>query len=253
MRARELIDRDDCDVDTLARLVLNDPSMAAKLIRAANSPVFYSTQGISTCDQAIVRLGFKTARHLIIAFAVRELFDFDAPALDSLVHELWDHSTEVAAIASVLARHTRAFDPGEAQLAGLLHDIGVVPVLHAAAKEGTLAEDPEAVMAMVVQQRATVGRELLQSWNFPPALVEVAAQGESWHRDPGEKADLADLIVVAQLLSFIGKKRIVEVPSVVSVPAFHKILGAETSPPEVLDFLKEAGAQIQQIRSLLRT
>jgi HD-like signal output (HDOD) protein len=253
VKARELIDRDDCDVETVARLLLNDPSMAAKLIRAANSPVFYSAQGISRCDQAIIRLGLKTTRHLITTFALRQLFDFNAPALDSLVRELWDHSTEVAAIASVLARHTRQFDPGEAQLAGLLHDVGVIPVLNAAAGNSELAEDPQAVVAMVSQQRAAMGRELLESWYFPTPLVDVAAEAEEWHRDPGEKADLADLVIVAQLLSFIGKQRILEVPTVISVPAFGKLLGDTTEPAQVLEFLKEAEGQIEEIRALLRT
>lgn len=253
VKARELIDRDDCDAETVARLLMNDPSMAAKLIRAANSPVFYSSQGISTCDQAIVRLGLKTTRYLITAFAVRQLFNFDAPALDSIVKELWDHSTEVAAIASVLARHTRRFDPGEAQLAGLLHDIGVIPVLSAAAGNSELAKDPQAVVSMVSQQRSSMGRELLESWYFPAPLVEAAAEAESWHRDPAEKADLADLVIVAQLLSFIGKQRILEVPTVVRVPAFRKLLGDSSTPELVLEFLREADGQIEEIRSLLRS
>jgi HD-like signal output (HDOD) protein len=253
VKARELIDRDDCDAETVARLLMNDPSMTAKLIRAANSPVFYSTQGVSTCDQAIVRLGLKTTRYLITAFAVRALFNFDAPALDGIVRELWDHSTEVAAIASVLARHTRRFDPGEAQLAGLLHDVGVIPVLSAAAGNSELADDPESVVAMASQQRSAMGKELLKSWYFPAPLVAAAAEAEDWHRNPGEKADLADLVVVAQLLSFIGKNQIVRVPAVVSVPAFRKLLGDDSEPAQVLEFLKEAQGQIDEIRSLLRT
>ena len=83
--------------------------------------------------------------------------------------------------------------------------------------------------------------------------MEAAAEAESRHRDPAEKAGLADLVIVAQLLSFIGKQRILEVPTVVSVPAFRKLLGDSTTPELVLEFLREAGGQIEEIRSLLRS
>lgn len=252
-KARELIDRDDCDVDVVAQLLLNDPSMTAKLIRAANSPVFYGSQGVSSCDQAIVRLGLKTTRHLVVAFAVRQLFNFEEPALAEIVKGLWEHSTEVAAIASVLARHTRRFDPGEAQLAGLLHDVGVIPVLNAAASSPALAEDPEALMVMASRQRAALGSEVLSAWHFPESLVTAAAEAENWHRESGEKADLADIVVVAQLLSFIGKHQIVAVPSAVSVPAFKRVLGPDTGPQQVIDFLNEAEERIQEVRALLQS
>ncbi len=251
MRARELIDHDECDAETLARIIIGDPPIAAKLIRAANSPVFYGTERVSTCERAIVRLGLKTTRQLVLAFAVRELFNNDAPEFAELVKLLWDHSAEVAAIAFVLARRTRAFDPGEAQLGGLLHDIGVVPVLHGATQHPGLVHDTEAVMAMAARQRAKLGRRVLQSWNFPPSLVSAAADSENWWRDASPQAELADLVVVAQLLSFIGKNRIVDVPPVVSVPAFRKVLGEDFDAGAAMVLLGEAGDQIAEVRRLL--
>jgi len=253
IKARELIDRDDCDADMVARVLLNDPSMTAKLIKAANSPVFYGSQCVSTCTRAVTRLGLRTTRHLIMSFAVRELFDIKVPSLAAMVKELWDHSTEVAAIACVLAKRTRSFDPGEAQLAGLLHDIGVVPVLHLSATQPQLSADPDAVLAMVSTQRAAIGRQVLEGWHFPAPLVNAAADAEDWWRDPGPQADLSDLVNVAQLLSFIGKQRIVDVPPVVRLPAFRKLLGDGVGPDGILTLLDEASEQVAEVRSLLRT
>ncbi len=252
LKARALIDDDECDVDMVARVVNSDPSMAAKLIKAANSPVFYGTHQVATSERAIVRLGLHTTRQLIMAFAMREMFEMDVPEFGELVTELWDHSAEVAAIAFVLARHTRTFDAGEAQLAGLLHDIGVVPVLHGAAQHPGLVCDTEAVLAMAKGQRATLGRQVLESWHFPAALVDAAADAEDWWRDSVPEADLTDVVIVAQLLSFIGKARILDVPPVVRVPAFRRLLGDSFDAAAAMALLDEAGEQIAEVRALLK-
>ena len=158
----------------------------------------------------------------------------------------------MAAIACILARHTQTFDPGEAQLAGLLHDIGVVPVLHRAGKQPELSADANAVVAMASAQRATIGRQILRAWHFPQALVHAAVQAEDWWRDPTPEADLVDVVIVAQLLSFIGKKRIVDVPPVVRVPAFRKLLGDAVDPNTIMALLEEAREQITDVHNLLR-
>ena len=107
---------------------------------------------------------------------MRELFDIQVPSLMAMVEELWDHSTEVAAISCVLAKRTRTFDPGEAQLAGLLHDIGVVPVLHLAATQPQLSEDPDAVLAMISAQRAAIGRQEFVAIDDGSGLFQMAVQ-----------------------------------------------------------------------------
>ncbi|MCP5151450.1 MAG: HDOD domain-containing protein [Chromatiales bacterium] len=129
MEARRIIDRDDTGVRTLAKVVLNDPAIAAKLIRVANSAVFHGKGTIESCERAITRLGLKTTRQLVVGFAMRELFKCDVPELQAEMVELWEHSAEVAAIAYVLARRLRIADPDEAQLAWLLHRYRAVPVL----------------------------------------------------------------------------------------------------------------------------
>jgi hypothetical protein len=129
LEAQRAIDHDEPGVDVLARLMLNDPSMTAKLVKAANSPLFCGRGNLETCERAIVRLGLKTTRQLVMAFAMRALFRCEAPHMQARMQALWEHSAEVAAISYVLARDLKIADPAEAQLAGLVHDIGGMPVL----------------------------------------------------------------------------------------------------------------------------
>ncbi len=252
IEARRMTDREDAEVATVAKLVMNDPAIAAKLVKAANSPLFYGRETINSCERAILRLGLRSTRQLITAFAVRELFESQAAGLKKLMTELWAHSTEVAAICYVLSRALKLFKPDQAQLAGLLHEIGTVPVLTYCAKHEDLSSSPAAAQALAGQVRASIGSRLLRSWNFPEDIVVVARESGDWWRDNNAKPELVDLVLVAQLISYIGRPGIVNVPPLVRLPAFRKIAGDKLDHSATLELVHEADEQIREIQSLLR-
>lgn len=252
MEACRVADADKTDIDVLARLVVNDPPIAAKLIKAANSPVFYGRDPVGTCQRAIVRLGLKTTRQLIVAFAIRDLFKCNDATLERRMQALWDHSVEVAAISYTLARRLGGFDPGEAQLAGLLHDIGVVSVLSTAASRTDPPLEADWVVALAERDGTEIGQQVLAEWNFPEAIVIAARDAEQWWRDDGHEAELADLVLIAQLVSFIGKAEFLDVPPLIRLPAFKKLFGNEADVHDVLQLLEEASEQISDIRGLLQ-
>ena len=250
--ASRVIDRDDASAAMLARVLLNDPAITAKLMRVANSPLFYGRVAVDSCERAVLRLGLRATRQLVIAFAVREVFRNDQPMLQRLAEALWDHSTTVAALSFVLARECGGFDAAEAQLAGLLHGIGAVPVLGYAAGERALCDDPRGVATLVDSLRETLGRRLLEEWGFDARLVEVAVHAEDWWRANDGPADLADLVLVAQYLSLLGSAQAERMPALVRLPAFGRLCGGRRSVEDVLGLVAEADDQLRELRSLLR-
>lgn len=253
LEASRIADADDTGIDVLSQLVVNDPPIAAKLIKAANSPVFHGRDAIGTCHRAIVRLGLKTTRQLVMAFAMRDLFKCKRSRVQKAMERLWAHSVEVAAIAFALARRLKCFDPGEAQLAGLLHDIGVVSVLTGAAGDYEDDSDLSGLWQKAQQARSETGALILEAWNFPPAQVLAVRDAEQWWRDDQSEPELADLVVVAQLMSFIGKPGFIDLPPLPRLPAFRKLFKAQASPELVLELLEESEEQVQEIRALLNS
>lgn len=253
LQAQRVIDRDDSGAALLARLVLNDPSITAKLIKAANSPVFYGRGNIETCERAIVRLGLKTTRQLVIAFAMRDLFKCESAQLHERMNALWEHSAEVAAIAFVLARSFKVCDPDEAQLAGLVHDIGGVPVLSHASSNADLRDDAQALSALDERLRPELGPHLLRSWNFPEPIAAAAHDAEHWHRNDPGAPDLSDLLIVAHLVSHLGKPQAIGMPPLRKVPAFIKLFGDDAGPEQIFELLDEAQTVIDDLQSLLRS
>jgi HD-like signal output (HDOD) protein len=246
-----LIDRDEADVLTVARVVMHDPVISAKLIRAANSPLFYGREAVKTCERAVLRLGLRSTRQLVVAFSLRDLFRTDARILDQRMRSLWLHSTEVGAIAFVLARHLGGFDPDEAHLAGLVHDIGVVPVLRYAAGRDELRGNAQTLGYLEAELKAEIGERLLRSWNFPEPLVVAARDAEQWWRDDRTEAELADLVVVAQLIALLGKPGRAQVPSMVRLPAFQKVSRGRLDPAATIALVDQAREQIAEVQAIL--
>ncbi len=108
----------------VSRVIERDPALTAKLLRVSNSAYYGMRQVIGTLKLALVILGVREVRNIVIGVAVLDsLRDKDTELL-LYQHGLWAHSTRVAAISKRLGIHMKAAFHGEDFIAGLLHDVG---------------------------------------------------------------------------------------------------------------------------------
>ncbi len=252
MRVGKAVVAEDSDAATVARVVETDPAISAKLLKAANSARFAGRTTIGKIEDAVVRLGMRTTHHLVVTFALRELFRATSPHLRQSMRELWEHSCRVAALSHVLARKLDSgFDADFALLAGLVHDIGVLAVLAYAGEFPPDELDPDDLEATVQHMRARIGGLVLRRWHLPGELATVAEQAEQWERAGDDTPDYADLVLIAQLHSYVGTPRQADLPQIDKVPAFKK-LGLEALSPEAsIGILDEAAEEIRDTEILL--
>jgi HD-like signal output (HDOD) protein len=105
----------------------------------------------------------------------------------------------VAANSYVLAQQKRHLKPEDAMLAGLVHDIGALP-LYLYADRHYPEINPTTLEEMISKFSASVGIKLLQSWNFPAELVNVVVDHENQRRIPlWGAADYVDVVTMAKL------------------------------------------------------
>ena len=251
LKVRQLIDSGD-SAKTIAQAVNSDPAIATKLIKASNSPLFRGTKEFETSAQAIVRLGLQTTKQLVTSFTLREVFKTKEPVIKKRMDELWSHSIEVAAISQVLAKHLKGLDPEQGLLAGLLHDIGSVPLLRYASNYQSLIEDPELLNKALAEYAPNLGAVILKRWNFNEDLVAVAQHAKDWRREHEGPADYCDLVQVAQLHSYLGRQRS-DVPPIEKVPAFEKLSLGKLTPEASKEILEEARQQIESTMQLLKS
>ena len=253
IRVNAAIENPDIGVIEVARLIQLDPALAARLLKIANSPLYQRNFELRDLKQAIQRLGLRVTRNIVTSLVMHNVFNIQSDRLRFKIKELWQHSCRVAAISQVLARITTGLQPDRAMLAGLLHDIGVLPVLVYADQFAGIESNLPRLDEIVGQTRVSLGEKVLQQWQLGEDLMMVPAAAEDWHRDHPGMADYGDLVQVAQLHSYFGLANMQSVPPLAKVPAFNKLSLAQMGPHAGIELLDQAKAEINEtIRMLNR-
>ena len=251
-KVRRTVDREDSTADQVASAISADPAMAAKLVRACNSPLYRGFSDVRNVREAVVRLGMRTTRQLVTVFSMREVFKTRQASLQKEMDKLWRHSREVAALCWVLADSATTINPEEALLAGLLHDIGVVPVLVQAEHHVNLFADQANLEHAISELRADVGTAVLENWSFPANFLEATRHAEDWGYESRESPpQLVDIVIVAQLHAMIGSSQNSTLPPFDEVPAYRRLGELELNASRSLQLLTEARARVDEVHRLL--
>lgn len=251
LRIREAIRDPGVGVKDVARMVLADPVLSARLIHVANSAAYRRDTPVTTVYQAVTRLGLAAAQNIAISLALKHLFKAEAPLLQQRMQALYQHSSQVASLAYVLARHSKGFNAERGLLAGLLHDIGVIPILTFASQHGALEHDAAALDKTIAHLRRITGHLVLSRLGFEEDMILAAEHAEDWLRDDHTAPDYGDLLVVAQLHSYLGSSQMQHLPRIDTTPAYRKLNLGEFDPQHGLAILREASTVSSAIHQLL--
>lgn len=221
LHVRDLAASDNVSIGRLAAEISKDAALAVRLVRVANSAAARGGRRVDNVQQAVTRLGLEYTRLLVNGLVVEQMFQGGSPALRGKLQDCWRRSVSVAALARLLAAHCTLLNPEMAMLAGLVHEIGVLPVLRLAAQQN---ETPgPALDAALHSLGPRIGRMVLQAWHFPPELVEVPAQWNDFDRRHDGPADFVDLVCVAALQSSGAEDARLAAVNRASVPAFARL------------------------------
>jgi len=163
----------------------------------ANSPLFRARQKIDSLQHAITRLGRNTVRTVIIGLAMNQLFKPKQLLLDTYFHAIWKQSVNVSAVSRALALRCGHLDKEQAMLAGLLHQIGKLPILTLAERFPEIAKDKAILDSHLEKLHTVIGKLVMEKWDMPEALSRVAWEYRDFQRDSGPEADYVDVVQVA--------------------------------------------------------
>lgn len=251
LRIQEAFSKENIDAVELARIIQSDPAITAKLIMITNSAFYRGRAKIDTLQQAIVHIGLEATRKQVIIFVVKELFSSNSIDIKARMQYLWKHSRRVAAFSRVLAVKSGLFDPEQAQLAGLVHDLGEIAILQYIQDHDQQYEDDDTLMNAISNLRPQITSMLLSKWNFTNELITVAEESEDWFRNPSNDADLCDLILIAQYHSFIGTAELKKLPPAFKLPAFAKLGLKMDEPAQIMAFVNESKAEVEDLEKML--
>jgi len=214
-----LTDGDDSKVSQIAEVIKRDISLAAAILRITNSAAFGSLRKITTIDQAIMMLGFKSIRNIALGVGVFNLFP---PGEKEFLSKVWQRSLVTGLAARDLCILVGDRRKEDAFTIGLLHDIGLVAfygydkskaanLLSRAEEEGRIQLiDEKNYMGL---DHIEVGRLLAERWKLPEEIIHIMVQH---HQEPIRKTPdnnnngkLPEIIYLASLVGdifYLGKK-----------------------------------------------
>lgn len=232
LRVRDTVEDEMASAGQIAEIVATDPALAARLFQISNSPLYRGNRPIDDLKMAITRLGLGVVRNVVTSLAMQQIFQPTTDALDQRFRKIWEHSTEVAAISSVLAKQYTRLRPDEAMLAGLVHEIGALPILSRAEEDPSLVADDAQLDELLKNAAGTIGEAILKAWGFSDALVQVPNGVRDLRRQSGDKPDYVDVVQVAKLQALFGSQDPLGRVDWSTVPAFAK-LGIDCSVEEI--------------------
>lgn len=196
INVRNAIEKETSSAEQIANILGQDPALAARLLQLANSPLYRPRAEITSLHMAIARLGIRVVRDLVMTLVMRQIYNAGSETLQRYFRELWSTSVEVAAISRMLALQA-GLDAEQALLAGLIHNIGALPVLQLAEKDQTLIHDAIAINDIINRIQCPVGKHILEFWNLPRHLIDVVSQWSDFSRSHSGPADYTDVVQVA--------------------------------------------------------
>lgn len=236
----------DIDIDDAAKIINLDPAISAKLIQVANSNLYRTNKPFTNCHDAINRLGLQTTQNLATCISLKTLFRSNNTLLNTCIQRIWRQSIQVASLSYILAGLSRKQNPDEALLAGLIHNIGALPIIaHAESLDSQIYTEQD-VMETITILQSQVGEYILAKWGFPACLLKIPKQTGYWYHDQQPTLQLSDIVLLARFHSQLGTPRAQSLPPLNTLPAFTKLGEYSLTPDMSLQILQDAKQQIAE-------
>lgn len=201
-RIMAMCEDEKTDAKAIEHVLERDPSLAAHVLRIANSTAYAPKEPVVSLQQAISRLGLATMRNIVLAVSLQGRV-FKVSGHQARVRTIWIHCAVTAAFAREVARKMRR-NVEAAFLCGLLHDVSR-PIVLQATVEALAHRTKEALPVSLLEtamdefHEELAGR-MVASWKLADWTVAVVAN----HHNP-ERAGLheeqAHITCLADLLS----------------------------------------------------
>lgn len=202
------IENDKSSAKELGEIIREDPVLTAQLLKIANSPYYGRARQISSVSKAIVLIGFKEVRNIVIGLSLTSAFPTNVTINNLNLKDLWLHSIGTAIASQMIAKKVPGLDADELFTAGLVHDIGCAvmfccfekelkELINYMEKERVSFLDAESSLGIF---HTEIGAFLGAKWGFSDMLINVIRS----HHNPnsaGPYDKVASIVFLADALA----------------------------------------------------
>jgi HD-like signal output (HDOD) protein len=192
--------------DQLIDIVKSDPALAGKIVAIANSTYYLGAVPVNSVPRAVTRLGMLEVRRRCLAAAMDAAFD--SSGFGEVMEGMQTHALATGMFSEMLSPWARQ-DPGEAFLAGLLHDAGEVAIYRLVSvgikdsqKRGENWRPDSALLWHLAEHyHPRVGVIFFRGWDLAPAVLSAMAYHHHPHWSAPEHRRLTMLVHIANKLA----------------------------------------------------
>jgi putative nucleotidyltransferase with HDIG domain len=211
LKVIRMIHRDDYTMKEVGREIRRDQVISGRVLNLCNSAVMGLKTVVDSIDRALILVGEKRLLKLVVTASVKSLFPQSSQGYSLCKGGIFHHAVGTAMTAQELAVSTKKAAPDIAYTAGLLHDIGKIPLDQVMAanapffyrytqEKGNELCEMERLKFGVDHTEA--GMRLGKLWALPDNLINVIAN----HHQPETSTEDKELVTIVYLADLLMSK-----------------------------------------------
>ncbi len=204
----EICNRPTTSPNDLNRVISLDPILTGHVLRLVNSAYHYLFNRVTSLTRAIIMLGINTVKNLALSKAIFEIIGekeyFRALKMDIF----WTHSITVGVTAKSIAaiKGIPLAELEEYFVAGLLHDLGKIPLNNRFPDEYSQALESRAIDDGPMHRaenlifgidHCMVGKLIAEKWQLNETMMDSLGCHHDWRQAGEENQKLVSIVALA--------------------------------------------------------
>jgi len=209
-KVMEICSRTDTSPNELHKVISLDPILAGQVMKLINSAYYSLINKVTSLTRAITMLGMNTVKNIALSTAIIRTVSGVKKTRALPTAKFWEHSISTGVSARLLGE-IKGYSPMEREelfLAGLLHDLGKVPlgdeyieVLNVARNEQQPLVEVERALLGIDHQE--VGMMIAKKWKLNKVITECITRHHQVDTLEGDYRQHVALISLGNIYSNI--------------------------------------------------
>lgn len=259
MKISKLISDDNSSIQEIEEVIKLDPTLVMRLLKLVNSPYYGICQKVESITKAVVFIGLKNLRSLVVVEGLKDLFKDSQKETVFSRTKLWLHCAAVGICARMITERIFQEKGDDAFLAGILHDIGMIvedQVVQDLFLEACNVYQPGAKSIIEYENEAIgtnhceVGYFLASEWDLPAEIREAIRDHHSVLKE-GPATHLAGVIQTAGCI--VTKIDYPAIQGIEEKLSPYLLTGINNMAEEYRTLIKDLPDEIEKAKELYET
>jgi len=211
IRLSKLISDEQSSIREFEEVIRADPTLVVRILHLVNSAYFGLRQTVTSISRAVVFIGMKNLRNMVVTEALKSIFDKSLDRETFSRSRLWLHCAAVSVCSQMISERIFKQKGEDPFLCGILHDIGMIVEDQVAQDQFTqvcTTYDPASKpitayeRTMIGTDHCEVGYLLAREWKLPAGVQE----GIRDHHKPLERVAPSSITGIIQTAEYIVSK-----------------------------------------------